>query len=562
MQTPLTPLTPLATPAAPAPINPVTSITPTLDIKKQVCDHWADNKIIVRQTSIDFTTNAFEHYLQPPKTPSDWLNGTSTHIDLLKKGIVWATPEMTETSNALHVMKQFNVGAIRFSLNNIPKISMEYINPDDKNTITCGPFNSIEEIFDHCQSLGITKILNYNMTVENIAKIACDLKHPCPYLVKGYSVGDQNKQNASIELTVQNLPAPKSKRQRLQLILLLDCSGSMCGDKIVNMKKSLIEMALVASSVGSNCDNSNNPVISFQLVPFDDKLLYNEFPLTKEKYVSSMSKFMDNFKDCVNSLTPMGSTNFTTPIKESTKFINSNMENHVILFTDGYANSGLSKPDELRHFISKTFEKTTNFHIFGIGDSYNSNVCLSMIDGHKVPSDSIFHLTGNESTIELPSNFLKRVISSFARYLEINLTPEATLKSKSNIISWPKPNETFSNILFEKTNETKYAEICQVNYNNSKFEYMIELPEPTPDDKLVDLEFKMLKISDIDENQPIDEKSIKDLAQNQANLVVDTQNCKRMAKLQKTLQVCNLSMGNQRTVNLYNLSTNSSTDAN
>jgi hypothetical protein len=154
---------------------------------------------------------------------------------------------------------------------------------------------------------------------------------------------------------------------------------------------------------------------------------------------------------------------------------------------------------------------------------------------------------------------MTNVLGSFARYVKIKLSPESTLLSKKPYITWPQSNQSFTNILFSRTNETKYAEITVHDFlNTNKKYFVLELPPSTSttlDDFLVDFEVSLLlKAGDLTR---VDESTVKVFQNQHSNIPTTVSNMNRKLKLQKTLDMCNLSQGNQRTVNLYNISTNS-----
>lgn len=518
----------------------------------QITAFWNQNLIPWKQSTVNHTLLAFQQFLQAPKTPKDWFDGTIQHINNIKLGYVWPTPEMNETSAALLMLKLQNVAAVRLSLNNIGKLSFEHIN-DTRTTITTGPFDKFEDIVFHCQKVGIKKILKYNMSTENVGIIGIqqNLQTEKFFKVENFCLGSE-RCNSSIEISSLNCDSLFG-RKPLQLIYLVDCSGSMTGQKMCNMKKTLIQIAKVAKVT------KTAKSILFNVIPFDDKLLYDVFPLTKSSFNTQDDKFFQSFENMVESLKPCQSTNFTDPIKEAIKKIETDRETHILLFTDGFANSGLSSAQELKSFISLMIPSCVNFHIFGIGESYNSQICLSMIDGHNIPSDTLVHLTGTESTVEIPAKFITNVLNSFARYVKVKLSPESTLLSKKPYITWPQSNQSFTNILFSRTNETKYAEITVYDFSNiNKKYFVLELPSAsstTLDDFLVDFEISLLlKAGDL---TSASENTINNFQNQHSQIPTTPSNINRKLKLQKTLDMCNLSQGNQRTVNLYNISTNS-----
>jgi hypothetical protein len=515
----------------------------------QISAFWNQHSITLKQSTLNHTLLAFQQYLKPPNTPKNWFDGVVNHINNIKSGYVWPTPEMNETSAALFMLKLQHVAAVRLSLNNIGKLSFEHLD-ENRVTITTGPFDKFEDIVYHCQKVGIKSILKYNMSTEKVGIIGIEqnFKTEKFFKIENYCLGS-NRSNSSVEITSLNCNS-LFDRKPLQFALLVDCSGSMTGQKMINMKKTLVQMAKSAKSM---------PNILFDIIPFDDKLLYDVFPLTKSFFNTKDDKFFQSFENMVETLKACHSTNFCDPIKEAVKKIDNLRETHIILFTDGFANSGLSSAQELKSFISMIIPSCVNFHIFGIGESYNSEICISMIDGHDVPSDTLIHLTGTESTVEVPVKFMTNVLGSFARYVKIKLSPESTLLSKKPYITWPQSNQSFTNILFSRTNETKYAEITVHDFlNTNKKYFVLELPPSTSttlDDFLVDFEVSLLlKAGDLTR---VDESTVKVFQNQHSNIPTTVSNMNRKLKLQKTLDMCNLSQGNQRTVNLYNISTNS-----
>lgn len=521
---------------------------------QQIESFWQRHGISLRQSTTNHTSLAFDNYLQSPKTPQDWFEGTQNHIKFVQFGYIWPTPEMNETSLALQMLKLTNVAAVRFSLNNLGKLSFEYLD-DSKKSISNGPFDNLEDAIVFCHKTGINKVLKYNMSTEKTGVIAIEqnftnIKNLIPFGIDKYSLGS-SEINSSIEIRSLN-NSDANDREKLQFLFLIDCSGSMSGQRMTILKKALVEVSKTVKSVSD---------VTINVIPFDDNLLYDEFPLTKKSINTLDKTFTETFEKMIESLSARHSTNFTKPINEGLRIVDKEREAHIVLFTDGYANDGLSSDHDLKIFIEKCIPKNVNFHIFGIGENYKVQTCLSMIEGHNVPSDSLLHLNEMESTVEVPAKMVSNVVNAFARYIKVKLHPSGSLKSKSPYFTWPLRNYKFTNLLFTRSSDTKFLEITLYPFTksvkNPKKHYILALPAPSSDQVekfLVDFEFSLLTQGDL---TSVDEKTIKTLEHQNAQIPTTPTNVDRKLKIDKTLNLCKMSHGNQRTVNLLNITKNS-----
>ena len=154
-----------------------------------------------------------------------------------------------------------------------------------------------------------------------------------------------------------------SKKAPLNLSLVLDRSGSMGGEKLMNVKKAVVYIINQMSSTD---------ILSIVFYDTDVNVLLE--PQRLENKEAIIKK--------VNEINSGSSTNLEGGInkgyelvKSSKNLENSEMINRVLLLSDGLANVGVSDPNQLGNITRSYFD---NFGIsistFGVGLDYNEDL--------------------------------------------------------------------------------------------------------------------------------------------------------------------------------------------
>ena len=163
-----------------------------------------------------------------------------------------------------------------------------------------------------------------------------------------------NTQTELVHIGVQGYTPPKSKRPPMNLVFLVDTSGSMNAEnKLPLLKKSL-------------------NVLLENLEPEDRVSIVTYGPRMETVLVPTPGNRTADIKAALNPLTAQGSTNGEAGLQKAYQvaeqsFIR-NGTNRVILATDGDFNIGISDPAELKTFIESKRETDVYLSVLGFGN--------------------------------------------------------------------------------------------------------------------------------------------------------------------------------------------------
>ena len=177
-----------------------------------------------------------------------------------------------------------------------------------------------------------------------------------------------------------NIDANTFKRKRLNLVVVLDISGSMRSPfdryyydrrkKIKNSKKS--KMQIANSSIVSMIDHLKG-YDSFGIVLFDNNA-YLAKPLRKVRYTD-----MDAIKKHILELKPRGGTNWSAGYKKGVELFDNikkdpEVENRIIFITDAMPNRGELSKNGLFGMIKDASQKKIYTTVIGVGVDFNNDL--------------------------------------------------------------------------------------------------------------------------------------------------------------------------------------------
>jgi len=194
-----------------------------------------------------------------------------------------------------------------------------------------------------------------------------------------------------------NLEVNEFKRRKLNLVVVLDISGSMCSPfnkyyhggqapgagvrKNVDTRRSMLDLA------GENIINMLahlNQDDNFALVLFDDRV-QTPFKLRKAD-----DNYKTELRSYIHDLRPRGGTNMELGIREGirqyTDFKNDmkgDYENRIIFLTDAMPNQGVTTSDGLMGLAANAAKNRIHTTFIGIGLAFNSDLInrISTISG-------------------------------------------------------------------------------------------------------------------------------------------------------------------------------------
>jgi len=159
------------------------------------------------------------------------------------------------------------------------------------------------------------------------------------------------------------------ERAPIDLVCVIDKSGSMRGEKIELVKSTLIFM------IEQLCKKDRLSLISF------DSDVTLEFDLEEMN-----DEGKEKATNIINKLKPGSCTNLSGGLFKSFDIIKKRKECaevcSVLLFTDGLANEGVKNIDEIKKIMSKSIEsmeKRTSVYTFGFGKDHDGNMLKSNI---------------------------------------------------------------------------------------------------------------------------------------------------------------------------------------
>ena len=273
----------------------------------------------------------------------------------------------------------------------------------------------------------------------------------------------------------------EKERLPLNLALVIDRSGSMSGEKLENVKRSLINIA-------SMLDERDH--VSLTIYDNEVETIYD-------------SNFeQETFMVRVNGITSRGSTNIEGGLRQGIQKVqgfsfiqDNNRINRVILLSDGLANVGIQTPAGLAGIVEELAEKNVTVSTIGVGSDYDENIMTQVA---LAGNGNYYFLAQPTDSEEIFAKEFNSMVNTIAKDIHVNLGVDGRFKVTRAIGYKMTNNNSFdpknvyagrevsylfeiqgNNLEYFSTNVTKIANVSIVFHsvmNGRKEEMNIQIP--------------------------------------------------------------------------------------
>lgn len=191
--------------------------------------------------------------------------------------------------------------------------------------------------------------------------------------------------NATLALTIEAdnvADDPSDAPKYVDMVVVLDRSGSMAGDKIAKARQAAIELLSGLSEYDR-----------FGIVSYANRVTVNS-PLVRVTD-ANRSRLIAG----INQITAGGGTNLGAGLRQGIDLMTghhaSGYSGRIILISDGLANEGITDPIQLGNMASTAAERTFSISTVGVGTEFNEQLMTSIAE----------YGTGNYYFMENPSAF-------------------------------------------------------------------------------------------------------------------------------------------------------------
>jgi len=172
----------------------------------------------------------------------------------------------------------------------------------------------------------------------------------------------------SLTLTADDvLDFGEKERHHVDMVIVLDRSGSMEGQKIRDAKKAVLHVLSTLS-----------PGDRIALITYDD------YVQRHSSLVSVTNENRERLQSLIQSISPGGSTNLGGGLQEGITVLSSAEKTgnvgRVILISDGLANTGVTDPAALGAMAAAAVEKEFGVSTVGVGRDFNEHLLTTIAD--------------------------------------------------------------------------------------------------------------------------------------------------------------------------------------
>lgn len=206
---------------------------------------------------------------------------------------------------------------------------------------------------------------------------------------------------AFLDLRVTGKQSNSSDRKRMNLVLVIDRSGSMSSEnKLEQVKTSAVEIL-----------NNLNPSDRLAIVTYDDSIntILPSTTVEDKNYI----------RELIYGLRPGGSTNLSggmmAGFAEAQRNFKDDSVNRIVLLSDGLANVGIVDPTEIANQAKRIRENKISVSAMGVGIDYNENLMASIADYSGGNYYYINQETSMASVFQKELNLMQNLIGTNAK---------------------------------------------------------------------------------------------------------------------------------------------------
>jgi Ca-activated chloride channel homolog len=234
-----------------------------------------------------------------------------------------------------------------------------------------------------------------NVVSNSESNILFEWKLGNPYV---YNSGNGE---AFLDLRVTGKQSNSSDRKRMNLVLVIDRSGSMGSEnKLEQVKTSAVEIL-----------NNLNPSDRLAIVTYDDSIntLLPSTTVEDKNYI----------RELIYGISPGGSTNLSggmmSGFAEAQRNFRNDSVNRIVLLSDGLANVGIVDPAEIANQAKRIRENKISVSAMGVGIDYNENLMASIADYSGGNYYYINQETSMASVFQKELNLMQNLIGTNAK---------------------------------------------------------------------------------------------------------------------------------------------------
>ena len=279
---------------------------------------------------------------------------------------------------------------------------------------------------------------------------------------------------AFLDLRVTGKQTNSSDRKRMNLVLVIDRSGSMASEnKLEQVKNSAVEIL-----------NNLTPTDRLAIVTYDDSIrtLLPSTSVEDKAYI----------RELIYGLSPGGSTNLcggmTAGFAEAQQNFRNDSVNRIVLLSDGLANVGIVDPSQIANEAKRIRENKISVSTMGVGLDYNENLMASIADYSGGNYYYINNETSMASVFQKELNLMQNLIGTNAKAIfELNRGVDVV---------------DIAGYKWEQSGRKLTIQVPDV-YSGETKRMMVQLKVPTDSGKNIVLGSGQFVCTDISKKQPV-----------------------------------------------------------